>query len=211
MRRWLPPLLAAMLGLILLWAYAARPISNAGPAASPAPSAVKAAPSSPPTSRSAEASASATAQLGVPLQLSLLSQRSSAPVVSTGLEADGSMHVPRDPGTVGWYSRGARPGATRGSMVMAGHVNSRSQGKGLLAGLRKTKIGDVILVRVPDGRGYAYRITHIRDYHKQVLPLANIFADDVPHRLTLIRCSGRFLGQQMGYEDNLVVTATPVS
>lgn len=226
-RRWLLPFLTSTVGLLLLWAYGARPVGapaqselEASAEAASSAAVVTATPSASPTpSLSPTAVTSAPLKVTVPepvpvsgpARLRLLDQRITAPVSRTGLASDGSMVIPKDPGVIGWYSHGALPGAAKGSMVLAGHINSRTSGPGVLAALSRAKVGETVVVQLADGRGFAYRVNRIEQFHKRELPITRIFDDAGAHRLTMLTCSGRFLGRGLGYEDNLVVTAVPLS
>lgn len=68
-----------------------------------------------------------------------------AEVVDVGVDLDGQMSVPSDVAEVGWYRHGPVPGAA-GSAVLAGHVDSRTQGLGVIAGLTRLAVGDEVVV-----------------------------------------------------------------
>ncbi len=46
---------------------------------------------------------------------------------------------------------------------------------------------------------------------KAALPVDRLFAPDIAHRLVVVTCGGRYLPDTGGYEDNIVVIATPVN
>lgn len=207
-RRWLISIAFATVGLLLLWAYVARPVGRSTDSAAAQTRA--SATTFPALASPGVVTLPAPVPVTAPSRLRLVDQAITARVDVSGLASDGSMVIPQDPSVIGWYSRGALPGAARGSMVLAGHINSRASGPGVLAALAKAKVGDTVVVQLTDGRGFAYRVSQIEQFHKRSLPLATIFDDAGPHQLTLLTCYGRFLGSDLGYEDNLVVTATPI-
>lgn len=133
-----------------------------------------------------------------------------ATVLPVGVTADGAMRIPRDARRVGWYRFGSAPGAPEGSAVIAGHVDSRVQGRGVFFPLARARVGDAVRVTQAGGEVLLYRVVARESIHKRRLPADELFARDGAPRLTLITCSGRFVAEQGGYQDNLVVTATPV-
>ncbi len=121
---------------------------------------------------------------------------------------DGHLAVPTDVAHVGWWDGGAKAGEPFGSMVIAGHVDSVG-GLGFFAKLLSMKVGDD--VTVSDGRHQlTYRVGSVVEVKKGVLATGtSAFAQTGDHRLTLITCAGTYDRGNGGYEENLVVTATP--
>jgi sortase (surface protein transpeptidase) len=94
-------------------------------------------------------------------------------------------------------------------VVLAGHVDSRRFGVGPLADLQAIGVGDRVEVTTgPDGTR-AYRVDSIERFDRQALPAA-VFARTGPERLRLVTCTGPYLPEAGGYQQNLVVTAVPV-
>ncbi|MDQ6783653.1 MAG: class F sortase [Actinomycetota bacterium] len=65
-----------------------------------------------------------------------------APVVTEPVSAGGSLGVPDDPMTLGWWSGGPEPGAPEGTSVIDGHVDSANRGRGALVRLQGLSPGD---------------------------------------------------------------------
>ncbi|GEL21677.1 class F sortase [Pseudonocardia sulfidoxydans NBRC 16205] len=131
------------------------------------------------------------------------------PVVPVSTALDGSLTLPDEPSTVGWWSPGALPGSGSGSVVLAGHVDSRLLGLGAFAVLRELGVGERITLRGDDGRDVAYDVVARREYRKAELP-PDLFARDGAARLVLITCGGRFDSTTRSYDDNVVVFAEPL-
>jgi len=127
-----------------------------------------------------------------------------------GVEPDGQMTVPAEVDTVGWYRFGPAPGG-EGSAVIAGHVDSRTQGLGAMAPLRSAAVGDEVVLIDAAGTTTRWRVVSRELIEKQVLPLDRLFTRAGPPRLTLITCGGPFLPEYRSYRDNVVVVAEPVS
>lgn len=132
-----------------------------------------------------------------------------AHVVPIGVTARGELAIPADVHNLGWYQYGPSPGAPAGSIVIAGHVDSATQGIGALFPLRTIEAGAVITVTTTDERQWDYRVISRQDYPKPVLPLAALFSPAGAPRLTLLTCGGPFDHNTRSYLDNLVVTAVP--
>jgi sortase (surface protein transpeptidase) len=134
-----------------------------------------------------------------------------AAIVPVGVDAAGSMVVPREVASVGWYRFGPAPGDPAGAAVVAGHVDAKDQGAGALLPLRDARVGDRVSVTRADGVTLAYRIVGTETIVKSRLPVERLFARDGAPRLVLITCGGPFLPELSSYRDNLVVVAVPTA
>lgn len=130
------------------------------------------------------------------------------PVRPVGVTRDRQMALPPDPSVLGWYRYGPAPGAGRGSVVLAGHLDSRRYGLGPLVRLRDVEVGDRVEVTHDDGTRRAYLVRSLRRYDRQALP-AELFSRTGRERLRIVTCGGQYLPDRGGYQLNLVVTAVP--
>jgi len=212
-----PALLALVAGGVLLVSYAchASSTSDFGSTAAPVPpSSAVAAPASP--------SASGSSAGGVPIQdgkpaattdespvrLRIPALKLNATVDAVGIDpATGDFAVPPSVDQVGWYKFGPGFGATAGSIVIAGHVDSAAEGKGAFFGLPQLSKGDVVTLTGQDGKVRTFKVTARERYRKVAIPLDRYFARDGTPRLTLITCGGPFDSKTGHYRDNVVVTA----
>jgi hypothetical protein len=133
----------------------------------------------------------------------------SAPVRPVGVTRDRQMALPGDPDVVGWYRFGPAPGAGVGSVVIAGHVDTREDGLGALSLLRGVRRGDRVVVTAVDGTRRAYRVFAVRAFDKQALP-RSLFRRRGAEALRMVTCTGDYDADEGSYEENLVVTARPV-
>jgi hypothetical protein len=150
------------------------------------------------------------AEVPVPVALEIPALTVDAEVVPVGLEDDGTMEIPEDVATAGWYDLGVAPNATAGSAVLAGHVDSRTQGRGAFFDLRELDVDDEATVRHEDGTETSWQVTARTSYPKDEAPLAELFAGDGPPRLVLITCGGEFDATARSYDENVVVILEPV-
>jgi Sortase domain len=141
----------------------------------------------------------------------VLPDGTTAPVVPVGLHPDGSLVIPDDVRTVGWWTGGSTAGEAYGSVIIAGHVDSATRGLGVFAELRHLSPGQV--VGLDAGAPHAqYRIiSATRVPQAQISQAAGIFTVDGAPRLVLITCGGPFDPVRHRYQDNLVVVATPLT
>ena len=144
----------------------------------------------------------------MPVGLELPARRTTAPVVPVGTGPDGGLQIPDPPQTVGWWAPGALAGSGTGTVIVAGHVDSRLAGIGMMAVLPQLTVGEPVLLRGADGRAVRYRVVARREFRKAALP-ADTFARTGSPRLVLITCGGRFDPTVGSYEDNIVVYADP--
>lgn len=129
-----------------------------------------------------------------------------APVDPVGVTPDGVLDVPADPDRLGWWIGSALPGDRRGTVLIAGHVDTARDGKGALYRLARLPVGARIEVRGGD-RTVAYRVTARRSYPKSRLP-KDLFRRDADGRLALVTCGGAF--RDGAYDHNVVVYAAPL-
>jgi sortase (surface protein transpeptidase) len=182
------------------------------PAAAGAPvEAVLPAPETPPApaapTRDAAPTPASTAAAPARLQIPALGV--DTVVDPVGVDPDGQMSIPDDVSRVGWYRFGPAPGDD-GSAVLAGHVDDRDQGLGVLAPLREAAVGQEVAVTAADGTTTRWRVVSRELISKQVLPVDRLFTRTGPPRLTLITCGGPFLPELGSYRDNVVVVAEQI-
>lgn len=151
-------------------------------------------------------SATAIARTGIPHRLRLPSIGVDAQVVAVTVR-DGWLDVPPDPALVGWWRDGTAPGATAGSVVIDGHVDSWANGPGALFRLAELAVGDQVVLDTSGGE-FRYVVRAVRSYPKASLPV-EVFDRTGQPRAVLISCGGRFDRQIRRYSDNVVVYAVP--
>ena len=119
------------------------------------------------------------------------------------------MEIPTDIHTIGWYQWGSAPGASAGSIVMVGHVDSAVQGLGAFFYLKTLTQGALITVTTADNKVWNYHVVAREEFPKTNVPLAAIFDQAGPPRLILATCGGAFDRSTKSYYDNIVITALP--
>ena len=150
-------------------------------------------------------SLSAVAPAPKPVWLTIPALGVKAPIVTLGLNRNGTLQVPSSTTVVGWYTNSPRPGAT-GSAVIAGHVDSRS-GPGVFFWLRTMRRGERIYVRRADGTLAVFTVTAVRTYAKARFPTATVYGPVPDAELRLITCGGTFDYARGSYLSNVVVYA----
>jgi sortase (surface protein transpeptidase) len=206
---------ASLLVAIPLWWMATRPEANVGtpPWAASDPSrggvqstdGVEASTIAVHSARLADLKPAVTAS--APLRLGIPALGVSAEIVPVGVERTGSMEVPKDVATVGWYRFGPSPGSA-GSSLLIGHVDSRLEGPGVFFGLSTLERGDEIRVRVSGGGWRSFEVVARNLVAKDRLP-PGIFAREGDPFLTLVTCGGGFDEEAGHYTHNVVVSAVP--
>jgi LPXTG-site transpeptidase (sortase) family protein len=123
---------------------------------------------------------------------------------------DGELRVPEHVQHVGWWDGSSFVGDPFGTTVIAGHVDSATEGLGFFARLVRVKVGDTVTLR-GDGHRAAYRIVSVQLVAKKALSSdSHAFDQTGDHRLVLITCGGGYHRDRGGYDSNLVVTGIPV-
>lgn len=135
----------------------------------------------------------------------------SAPVLAVGA-SNGSMDVPANTGTLGWWDKTAQFGDVIGTMVLAGHVSNNSDRPGALYPLRRAKVGEKITIS-RNGTTLTYVIKSM-DYNPRSAPLpSTLFANTGRNRLALVTCARKetYSDGSFHYRDNLIVIAEQVN
>jgi LPXTG-site transpeptidase (sortase) family protein len=123
---------------------------------------------------------------------------------------DGELKVPTNVEHVGWWDGSAEAGDPFGSTVIAGHVDSATQGIGFFARLLRIKVGAKVTVQ-GSGHRLTYKVVSVQTVAKRALASDSAaFAQTGPHRLVLITCTGTYHRDRGGYDRNLVVIAAPL-
>lgn len=144
-----------------------------------------------------------------PVALDIEGTDISVKVIDVGIEGNGAMEIPESFWEAGWYRYGPAPGADTGNVVIAAHVDSLTEVMPF-AQLKDVEIGAVVTVVLADGQTLAYEVTEVRNLPKATLDGSEIFKRDGPHLLKVITCGGDWLPEKGDYEDNIVLTATPL-
>ncbi len=122
----------------------------------------------------------------------------------------GALVVPDDIGKAGWWTGGSRLGDPYGSIVVAAHVDSFTQGVGHFAELLQVSPGDRVRLTSRDLH-QQFRVVWAQLVPKSSLADgAGAFTPMGDGRLVLVTCGGAFDPSRDGYQDNMVVVAEPV-
>jgi sortase (surface protein transpeptidase) len=148
-------------------------------------------------------------QLAPPARLQIPAIAVSTPLVRLGRLRDGSIEVPHDWNTAGWYDQGPRPGQP-GPAVILGHVDSKT-GPAVFYRLRALRPRDIIRVGLTDGRILIFRVQRLERYPKDKFPTQAVYFPTLDRELRLITCGGEFDSAAGSYRDNIVVYATLVT
>lgn len=142
-----------------------------------------------------------------PLRLEIPRLRLAAPIEPMGIGPGGTMEIPEDIRTVGWYRFGPSPGRP-GSAVLVGHVDSRADGPGVFFGLSRLRPDDEIRVRQAAGGWVEFEVVSRSLLPKDELP-SGAFARHGGPILTMITCGGAFDRVAGAYTHNMLVAAVP--
>lgn len=132
------------------------------------------------------------------------------PIRAVGTDREGTLAVPEDIRIAGWWRGGARLGDPFGSLLLAAHVDSTTQGLGPYASLLSVRAGQRITVSSTHLR-QTFAVSSLTLVPRSDLAgQPRIFSARGPHRLTLVTCAGPYDASRGGYQNLAVVTARPV-
>jgi sortase family protein len=122
---------------------------------------------------------------------------------------NGVLGMPANIRRLGWWRDGMAPRAHSGSILIAGHYDFATSGRGAFYSLPHARRGERVQIATADGSVHTYRVVTVDSYPKTALPLT-VFDRRGPPRLVLVTCGGRFDSTTKHFLDNIVVTAVPV-
>jgi sortase (surface protein transpeptidase) len=126
-------------------------------------------------------------------------------LVHLGLDTDGSMEVPQDPASAGWFSGGAAPGAL-GPAVIAGHV-TWDGAPAVFHRLGTLRRGDQVTVARKDGKTAVFTVSRVARFSKSRFPGRVVYGAIDHAGLRLITCGGTYDAARNRYLDNVIVFA----
>jgi len=156
---------------------------------------------------SATAAATATTRLA-PTLISIPAIGVNSTLVRLGLTKDGTLDVPTEAMTAGWYPGSPVPGLV-GPSVIAGHVHW-SGVPAVFAHLADLRRGDRVTVSRSDGTTVIFAVDRVATYAKTQFPTGLVYGDIAYPGLRLITCGG-YDPVARAYEANVIVFATRVA
>lgn len=144
-----------------------------------------------------------------------------APVVPEGATGPGGgeLDVPASVHVVGWWDgiwkspsgtvheKVAAPGQS-GVALLAGHVDSATQGHGVFYRLKQARPGAEVTVIDARQKVTHWKVTRVQTVLKSALPAA-LFVDTGKPQLALVSCGGPFDAGTGHYLDNVIAWAKP--
>jgi LPXTG-site transpeptidase (sortase) family protein len=176
-------------------------VGSSAIAATPSPS------ETPVGSATAAAASTATTRLA-PTLLSIPAIGVNSTLVTLGLAKDGTLEVPTQAMTAGWYTGSPVPGLV-GPSVIAGHVHW-SGIPAVFAHLADLKAGDRVIVSLSDATTVIFAVDRVATYPKTQFPTELVYGDIAYPGLRLITCGG-YDPVAKAYEANVIVFATRVT
>jgi hypothetical protein len=138
-----------------------------------------------------------------PIRVKISTLNIDASVEDLGLNADGTLAVPKKDENVGWFTDSPAPGAV-GPSVLVGHLDS-IRGRAVFYNLKNIKIGDEVVVEREDGSRVVFRVEQMETYSQDNFPTDKVYGPISFAGIRLITCSGTYSRLKGHYSDNLVV------
>lgn len=125
--------------------------------------------------------------------------------VDAAVEHVDFLDVPKDPRDVAWFRTGSAPGEP-GTATFDGHLDWTT-GPAVFWHLANVKPGDDILISAADGQKQNWKVDLVQSVPYTSTPPDWLYANQGPPRVSLITCSGTWLGGV--YANRLLVRAVP--
>lgn len=140
-----------------------------------------------------------------PTQLSIEAIGVKSQITNTTLDTTGSIAVPNQDNTVGWYEQNVSPGQT-GTSIIVGHLDN-ANGPAVFWNLAKLSPGQTIAITRQDGSIARFTVTEIGQYTANNYPTQKVYGPSNQPELRLITCGGAYNVFTGHYEANTVVFA----
>jgi sortase (surface protein transpeptidase) len=184
-------------------------LTGAQPQGAPRPAAAHVAPAGPaPIAADSFRSARTYQTVAAPVRLRIPALHVDSAVQRLGLQADGTVAVPKRTDVAGWYERGPRPGQP-GPAVILGHVDSHA-GPGIFINLSTVRPGTLVRVDLADGSTVMFRVIRVERVAKIRFPTDLVYAPTLDPTLRLVTCGGSFDHSRGSYRDNVIAFADQV-
>ncbi|WP_432839198.1 class F sortase [Dactylosporangium sp. CA-092794] len=202
----------ALNGLTGLLAVGGLTLLVIGASPAPPPPERPAAAAAPPTEPAPPAAPASVAARGmaasVPVRLQIPAIGVDTPLMSLGLNPDGTVEVPplRAGAPAGWYRNLRTPGEV-GPAVVLGHVDTAHDGPAVFYRLRELRPGDTATVRRQDGSAATFVVERVVEVPKTNFPTDEVYGPVGYPALRLVTCGGSFDYSRREYRHNILVYA----
>ncbi|MHA5053397.1 class F sortase [Streptomyces sp. SD15] len=144
-----------------------------------------------------------------PQRIDIPSMGVQAPVVGRGLDPQGAIDPPPfdQPGVVGWYAAGVRPGAA-GTALFVGHVDTETR-PAVFYKLSAVQPGETVRVVRDDGTVAEFTVDDVQVFSRDHFDAQQAYGPKESGRaeLRLVTCGGTFDRASRTYTANVVVSA----
>lgn len=127
------------------------------------------------------------------------------PLLTLTIDRDGTLQVPPDARSAGWFGLSPTPG-TPGPAVMVAHVDYAGVA-GVFSRLKDLRPGAEVAVRRADGGEAVFTAYRVDRYPKSAFPSQQVYGNTPGPELRLITCGGVFDHGTGQYLDNIVAYA----
>jgi hypothetical protein len=122
---------------------------------------------------------------------------------------DGTIQVPSDWNTPGWYARGPAPGEA-GPAVILGHLDSFT-GPAVFWRLSSLHSGDAVEIERQDGSRLTFSVRRTATFGVDSFPTSEVYGPSSGPELRLITCGGDYSLSRHQYLSNVVAFAALAS
>jgi hypothetical protein len=123
-------------------------------------------------------------------------------IIALGLNHEGTLEVPADAESTGWFTQSPTPGEI-GPSVLAAHVDYDRQ-PGPFQRLHELAPGAEVIVHRGDGTVAVFTLYRVAAYPKSAFPTDAVYGNTAGPELRLITCGGEFNRSTRQYVDNVV-------
>ena len=134
-----------------------------------------------------------------------------ARVKNLGTTSAGAVDAPKNIFDAGWYNGSTKPGSSRGSSLILGHVSGWT-GPGIFKNITKLVAGSIVEIEKGNGEKIKYSVTKTEKLPVSQVDMSKILGTEVAgqHDIKLMTCSGKYNKDTKTFEDRFIVYASQV-
>ncbi len=134
-----------------------------------------------------------------------------ARIKSLGITPSGAVDAPKNIFDAGWFNGSVRPGSSKGSSFILGHVSGWT-GPGVFKNINRLVAGSQFEIEKGNGEIIKYSVTKTEKLALDQIDMSKILSTEVSGKqdIKLMTCSGKYNKETKTFEDRFVVYAEEI-
>lgn len=145
--------------------------------------------------------------VGLPIRIEIPKMGVATNIVHVGITPENVMEVPTDASTIGWYTKGVKPGQFGGA-ILNGHYDTPTGRPAVFYNLELLGKGDEIIITTDQDERFVFRVNDLLSQPYKSFPKELVYGNAIGQELRLITCDGVWSSAERSYSKRLVIYAS---